>query len=263
MRLDSYIAETYEGITRSRAQAIIKSGGVSIDGRVILKPSYQLEPYDLNNLSVKEDIIPYVSRGGLKLAAALEAFSVDPIGRICADIGSSTGGFTDCLLQNGAVKVFAVDSGSDQLAQKLKSDRRVVSIEKFNARELTADTFGELCSLAVCDLSFISQTYVLPAISSVLQDGADYIGLIKPQFECGREALGGGGIIRHPKYYFAAVKRVFESAESCCLKIKDLIRSPIKGGDGNIEFLFHAVKFPEGEDISCTITDEDIKRILA
>ena len=245
MRLDSYLNLKY-AMSRSRAKALIEKGCVSVNGKLITKAAFDVDENAEPVVNVDESAIPYVSRGGLKLSGALEAFNVDPSGRICADIGASTGGFTDCLLKHGAAKVYALDSGSDQLAESLKNDDRVVSIEHFNARNLKEDTFGEKCSLAVADLSFISQTYVLDGILSILEDGGEYIGLIKPQFECGRQAVGKGGIVKKATDHLYAVERVTDYAVKCGFEVRRVIVSPITGGDGNREFLFHAVKVTSG-----------------
>ncbi len=241
MRLDLYIAEERK-MSRSRAKALIEQGCVRLDGRCITKPAFDIEDGAVPALEIDNGALPYVSRGGLKLRGALECFCVSPKGRVCADIGASTGGFTDCLLQNGARRVYAVDSGSEQLAEVLRRDERVVSLEHFNARELTGDTFGELCSLAVADLSFISQTLVLGAVSSVLCDGGEYIGLIKPQFECGREAVGKGGLVKGAAHHLYAVEKVITAAIECGMSVKAVADSPILGGDGNREFLLYAEK---------------------
>ena len=241
MRLDIFLSQTH-GISRSRAKSLIEEGSVTVLGKSITKASFDIDELAANDVSVDESSNPYVSRGGLKLRGALDAFGIDPKGRVCADIGASTGGFTDCLLKNGATRVYAVDSGSDQLAEVLKKDERVVSIEHFNARNLTEETFGEKCSLAVADLSFISQTLVLEGICAVMDDGADYVGLIKPQFECGKSAVGKGGIVKKATDHLFAIERVCSCAVEVGLDVKSVIVSPIKGGDGNREFLFHAVK---------------------
>ena len=258
MRLDVYISENNDGISRSRAKALIESGGVTVDGKTVTKTSFQVD-HDVR-IEINEDLIPYVSRGGLKLEGALDAFGVDPEGRVCADIGASTGGFTDCLLSRGARKVYAVDSGKDQLADKLKNDPRVVSLEGFNARNLTEETFGERVSLAVADLSFISETLVLPAVSLILETDGIYVGLIKPQFECGKEALGGGGIVRNRKYHKKAIRRVLDASAAASLDPQRVIRSPIKGGDGNTEFLFFAIK--KDAPSPCTVSDAMIDEII-
>ena len=156
MRLDSYVVFIKPDVSRSRAKALIEAGSVILDGVTVNKPSFSVDENVAHDLIINTDMIPYVSRGGLKLERALKKFGVEPQGRVCADIGASTGGFTDCLLKRGAVKVFAVDSGKDQLAESLRKDERVISLEGFNARNLTSDTLGESPSLAVADLSFIS-----------------------------------------------------------------------------------------------------------
>ena len=259
MRLDAYITIKNSSISRSRAKALIEAGSVTLDGRVITKPSFAVDDALEHSLELDLNEMPYVSRGGLKLEGALNSFDVDPAGRVCADIGSSTGGFTDCLLQRGAARVYAVDSGTDQLAESLRADPRVRLYEQFNARSLTESTFGEACSLAVGDLSFISQTYVLAPIASILSPNGEYIGLIKPQFECGRGALGKGGIVKDTSEHFKAVRRVLDSAEDVGFEVQSVAYSPIRGGDGNVEFLFHAVK-KDGEIIS--YPDERIKELI-
>ncbi len=260
MRLDMYLADR-RSMTRSRAKALIERGSVSVDGKTVTKPAFDISEEASPSIEVDEDALPYVSRGGLKLRGALDEFKIDVAGRICADIGASTGGFTDCLIKSGAAKVYAVDSGSNQLAESLRRDARVVSMEHFNARELTRDSFGELCSLAVADLSFISQTLVLDAVASILEDGGEYIGLIKPQFECGRSALGKGGIVRDASEHLRAVDRVTLCATECGFTVKSVISSPIFGGDGNREFLFHAIK--TGETAQCLLTHAELKRLVA
>lgn len=260
MRLDAFISLKCDGISRSRAKNLIESGNVKLNGRVITKSSFNVDETIDHELDVSCDALPFVSRGGLKLLGAIQAFNVDPTDRICIDIGASTGGFTDCLLTYGATKVYAVDSGSDQLADKLKNDSRVVSIERFNARNLTLQTIGEVCSLAVADLSFISQTYVLSAIYSVLSDNGIYIGLIKPQFECGKSALNKNGIVKDKKEFIHAIKRVLQCAEDCGFEIVSLINSPITGGDGNREFLFYAKKVHSPK--KSTISDSTIQELV-
>jgi len=260
MRLDNYVALMYEDISRSRAKSLIETGNVRVNGNVISKPSYVIDENSDVLLEVVTEAIPYVSRGGLKLQGALGAFMIDPSNRVCIDIGASTGGFTDCLIKRGAKKVYAIDSGSDQLAEVLKKDPRVISIEKCNARYLTRETVGEECSLAVADLSFISQTLVLPAIFDILGNNGEYVGLIKPQFECGKSALNKNGIVKDKKEHFHAIKRVIDIAEECGFESTGLTVSPITGGDGNREFLYHAVKV--SDPVKSKITDEAIKNIV-
>ncbi len=249
MRLDQYLEQKGLASSRSRAKALILAGAVSVNGRPTVKPSFSVEEGDTVLLS--EDL-SYVSRGGNKLEAALSAFSVDPCGCVVLDVGASSGGFTDCVLQNGAARVFAVDVGRGQLVPALAADSRVTSIENFNARYMTPADFDEIPSLAVMDVSFISQTLILPALSRVLPVGGELISLIKPQFEAGRGAIGRGGIVREEKDRRAAVERVRAAAEECGLVFLGVIPSPIRGGDGNMEYLAHFQKRTED------IKDEDI-----
>jgi 23S rRNA (cytidine1920-2'-O)/16S rRNA (cytidine1409-2'-O)-methyltransferase len=186
--------------------------------------------------------LKYVSRGALKLESALDSFSIDVGGAVAADIGASTGGFTDCLLKRGATRVYAVDCGTDQLDQTLWQDSRVVSIENFNARELTVDTIGEYVDIAVMDLSFISQTLVLPSVASVVRRGGAVVSLVKPQFECGRNALSKGGIVKEKSDHLSALRRVKNCAETLDLAAMGAAVSPILGGDGNREYLIYFVK---------------------
>ena len=246
MRLDVYLSES--GLLRSRtvAKEYIGSGRVTVNGDVVTKPSFDVS--DSDSVALSSPPPEFVSRGGVKLEAALEAFGISVEGAVCCDIGSSTGGFTDCLLRRGAKTVYAVDSGRGQLDPSLLSDPRVVSVEGFNARDLSPDVTGGLCDVVVADVSFISQTYVIPPAVSVMKSGAVYIGLIKPQFECGRAALGKGGIVRDEKTRRSAVGRVTECAERCGLDLSGVITSPITGGDGNVEYLFSAVKKQERGD---------------
>lgn len=236
MRLDLLLVEKKICISRSKAVELIKSGAVSVDGKVIIKPSFQAE--EKQNICCKDDAVcRYVSRGGLKLEAALDYFKISPAGKICIDIGASTGGFTDCLLQKNAVKVYAVDVGSLQLNDKIKSDTRVVSIENFNAKFLDLSIVGELCDIAVMDVSFISQTKLYSGISKVIKKGGVFISLIKPQFEVGRFGIGKGGIVKDEKLRDKAVSDVKESAALFGFECRGTIISPIKGGDGNTEYL--------------------------
>ncbi len=221
--------------SREQAKRLILAGEVRSGDRIIDKPSVQLLPDA--PLEVKEKQ-RYVGRGGLKLEGALDAFQIDPSGWICIDVGASTGGFTDCLLQRGASRVHAVDVGTNQLVWKLRNDPRVVVKEQFNARHMTPEDIGEKVRLAVTDLSFISLTKVLPAIFSVLEPGGFVVCLIKPQFELRREDITRGGIVRDPALHEQAIEkiRLFVTEESACLW-HGLIPSPITGMDGNQEFL--------------------------
>lgn len=259
MRFDIYLYQNGFAKSRQKAQELISAGAVTLDGIVVTKSSYAIEEGVPHDVRVTETC-PFVSRGGLKLEDALNTFHISVKGTTAIDVGASTGGFTDCLLKRGAAKVYAVDAGFAQLDPALKADPRVVSIERFNARDLNSDVIDTLCDFAVMDVSFISQTLILPALSGVLKSGAQFVSLIKPQFEAGRSAIEKNGIVKNPAYRFLAVKRVLHAAEALgffCLGIK---RSPIKGGDGNTEYLavFRKDDVPV---LSSPITDMQIKRI--
>ncbi len=238
MRLDLFLVDNAYAESRQKAQRLIKNGCVSIDGKVIIKPSDDIDEEAEHSIDITEtENERYVSRGGLKLEGALDAFEISPEGMVCADIGASTGGFTDCLLQKGAKRVYAFDSGSDQLHSKLKNNEKVISKEGFNARYITPDDVGEAVDLAVMDVSFISQTLIIPAVVKILKPNGAFITLIKPQFEAGRSALGKNGIVKRKEDRLLAVNRVIDCASNNGLSVKGLVRSPIKGGDGNEEFL--------------------------
>ncbi len=224
--------------SRSAAQALIAEGKVLYNGKLIYKPS---EPLDENgDITVTEER-KYVSRGGYKLEGALNKFKIDVTGDICIDIGASTGGFTDCLLQHGAKKVYAIDAGHGQLDGSLLIDDRIINIENFNARELDVNTAGELCDTAVMDVSFISQTLLHKNVYGVLKAGGKFITLIKPQFEAGRENVNKRGIASESSYD-AVKNKVIASAEKCGFKLIDIDTSVIKGGDGNTEFIAYFIK---------------------
>lgn len=235
MRIDSYLAQNGLAKSRSFAKTLIDEGFVTVNGIKVTKPSLDVSGED--DVKVTGTPYEYVGRGGLKLEAALKKFGVEVEKSVCVDIGASTGGFTDCLLKNGAAKVYAVDSGSGQLDEKLRVDSRVVNIENFNARYLTEKTLGEKCDIAVTDVSFISQTLIHPAVRAVLKENGVFVSLIKPQFECGREGLGKGGIVKNGKEIKKAIERVLKSAEENFLGCSGLIKSPVTGGDGNTEYL--------------------------
>ena len=240
MRLDVYLTENGICESRSKAQEYIKSSLVSVNGKTVNKPSYIVAENDTVTLS-DEGICPYVSRGGLKLKGALDAFHFDPSGMVCIDIGASTGGFTDCLLKCGASRVYAVDSGTSQLHPSLMSDGRVISRENTNARYLSESDFSEKMDLCVMDVSFISQTKLYASVVNVLKNGGAFISLIKPQFEVGREGIGKGGIVKDTRLREKAVKNVISAAETFGLINKGVCISSIKGGDGNVEYLAYFV----------------------
>jgi 23S rRNA (cytidine1920-2'-O)/16S rRNA (cytidine1409-2'-O)-methyltransferase len=232
VRLDELLVLRGIAPTRSQSQQLLMAGLVLVDGQVADKAGKQV-PSDAA-VEVKSRL-PYVSRGGLKLEAALEAFGLDPTGRVCADIGASTGGFTDCLLQRGAVRVYAIDVGYGQLAWSLRIDPRVVVMERMNARLL--ENLPEQIDIATIDVSFISLRLVLPRVVGLLTPTGNTIALIKPQFEVGKESVGKGGVVRDPRLHRAAIEQVLTVAEAIGFRATGVIRSPIRGPAGNIEFL--------------------------
>ena len=232
MRLDLYLVDRGYASSRERAKRLILSGAVTLNGCVTDKPS--LEITDEPIVSVTDE--RFVSRGGEKLHAALSLFNIDPRGMRAIDIGASTGGFTDCLLSAGAARVVAVDSGVGQLHPRLLRDCRVINIEHYNAREISPLDVGHFL-LAVMDVSFISQTYILPRLGDILLPNGRAVTLIKPQFEAGRAALNKKGIVTSPRDRIFAVRRVLTAASEAGLTCIGLAPSPITGGDGNIEYL--------------------------
>ena len=234
-RLDVLLHAAGFAVSREQAQRLILAGEVTVGGKQVTKPGTKVD--DSLPLVVKTPP-PFVSRGGLKLAGALKVFPVDPAGKVCLDIGSSTGGFTDCLLQHGAVRVHAVDVGTNQLVWKLRSDPRVIVREQFNARYLTPDDLGEKVQLIVSDVSFISLTKILPAAFSCLEEGGDIIVLVKPQFELQPEDIGPGGIVRNPSLHERAVEKIHRFVtEELHRSWMGVSPSPITGMEGNKEFL--------------------------
>lgn len=241
MRLDVYLCEIGLAASRNEAQGFIKSGAVKVDGKIVLKPAFAVDGKPAT-IEVDHSAKKYVSRGGYKLEGALNAFSVSVTGKYCIDVGASSGGFTDCLLQHGAAHVVAIDSGTAQLASALVNDNRVTSIENYNARFLNANDIPYYPDLAVMDVSFISATYIIPAIFNCLLDGGEFICLIKPQFEVGKEGIGKGGIVKDAKARDAAVTKVVDFAKATGFSFLGATVSSIKGGDGNIEFLAYFKK---------------------
>jgi len=236
MRIDVYLFVYGYAKSREAARKSIEAGFVTVDGKRIQKSSEKIDELAAHSVEYN-NVLPYVGRGGLKLEAALDSFSVDPSDAVCIDIGASTGGFTDCLLKRGAARVYAVDSGREQLDPDLRNNEKVVSIESCNARYMNNSIISEMADIIVMDVSFISQTLILPVFPRFLKDSGCAITLVKPQFECGREALGKGGIIKKPSHRLAAVRRVVEAAREHGIYLHGLIKSPIEGGDGNVEYL--------------------------
>ena len=234
-RLDLLLVARGLAPTREKAQAMILSGGVSVDGRRVDKAGQAVE--ETASVAVAGPPHPYVSRGGLKLAAALDAFRLDPTGLVCLDVGASTGGFTDCLLQRGAARVYAVDVGYGQLDSKLRSDPRVVLRERVNARFLSSEHVPEPVAIAVVDVSFISTRLVLPAVVPLVAGGGAIVVLVKPQFEAGRAEVGKGGIVRSNEVRGRVVSEIAEFGRDLGLESIGSIPSPIRGARGNEEFL--------------------------
>ena len=237
-RLDVLLTEQGYADTRSKAQAIIMSGMVYVEGQKADKPGISYE--ETVTIEVRGETCPYVSRGGLKLEKALRDFGVKPEGFVCSDSGASTGGFTDCLLQQGAKKVFAIDVGYGQLDWKIRSDPRVVVMERTNIRFVTPEQLGEPLDLSVVDVSFISLKLVLPVIKSLLKaEKGQVLCLIKPQFEAGKEKVGKKGVVRDPATHKEVLDYFVELAKELQFTILGLTFSPVKGPEGNIEFLGH------------------------
>jgi 23S rRNA (cytidine1920-2'-O)/16S rRNA (cytidine1409-2'-O)-methyltransferase len=235
-RLDRLLVERGMVESREKAQALIMAGAVLVDGQKAAKPGHAIDTASRIEVT---DKAPFVSRGGIKLAAALEEFGIDAVGRVCLDVGSSTGGFTDCLLQRGEARVHAVDVGAGQLDWKLRNDARVVVHEGINARHLRFEDIGELVDLATFDVSFISVTLILPAVAPILRPEGCMVILIKPQFEVGKGQVGKGGIVRSPELHREACLRV-ESAVKRLGFETSIMQSPITGAEGNQEFLLYA-----------------------
>lgn len=239
MRLDAYLVAN--GLCRSRATAgeAIKSGHVQVNGKTALKAAAQVNEADC--VTVTETKEKYVSRGGYKLEGALDAFSLDVTGLTCVDIGASTGGFTDCLLQRGAASVLAIDAGTGQLVPSLAADPRVTSLENTNIRDYCPET-PHFADFVCVDVSFISLRLVLPAVSLLLKDGGTAVCLIKPQFEAGRSSLSKKGIVKDERVHKRVIDDVTAWAETLGLAVIHVIPSPIRGGDGNTEFLARMIK---------------------
>ena len=236
-RLDVLLTEQGYADSRTKAQAIIMAGQVYVEGQKADKPGISYE--ETVSIEVRGDVCPYVSRGGLKLEKALRDFGVKPDGYVCSDSGASTGGFTDCLLQQGAKKVFAIDVGYGQLDWKIRSDPRVVVMERTNIRYVTPEELGEPLDLSVIDVSFISLKIVLPTIKTLLKEDGQVLCLIKPQFEAGREKVGKKGVVRDPETHKEVLDMFVELANQLNFAILGLTFSPVKGPEGNIEFLGH------------------------
>lgn len=241
-RLDVLLVERGFVTSREKAKALIMAGDVFINGQREDKPGTSFQEDKIKNIEVRGAAIPFVSRGGLKLDKAVKTFGLDFTGFTCMDIGASTGGFTDCMLQNGASKVYSVDVGHGQLDWKLRSDDRVVCMEKTNFRHLTRDQIDDDIDFASCDVSFISLDKILVPARKLLKDGAQMVVLIKPQFEAGRDKVGKKGVVRDKKVHEEVISRIMDFADFVGFEILHLDYSPIRGPEGNIEYLLHLSK---------------------
>ena len=239
-RLDILLVKRGLAESREKAKAVIMSGIVYVDGQKEDKAGQTFA--DTANIEVRGSTLKYVSRGGLKLEKAMECFDVSVKDKVCMDIGASSGGFTDCMLQNGAKKVYAVDVGHGQLAWKLRNDTRVVVMEKTNIRYVKPDDIGESIDFASIDVSFISLSKVLPAAYNLLGECGEIVALIKPQFEAGREKVGKKGVVREKSTHIEVIQNCFAYAGENGFFVRELEFSPVKGPEGNIEYLYHLVK---------------------
>ena len=239
-RLDVLVAGRGLAPSREKAKAMIMAGEILVDGQREDKPGTSFP--DTVEITVKGNPLPFVSRGGLKLDKAVKCFGLKLEGRICMDVGSSTGGFTDCMLQNGAVQVYSVDVGHGQLAWKLREDSRVICMERTNIRYVTPEDIGEPPSFVSVDVSFISLTKVLLPIKNLLTESGELVCLIKPQFEAGREKVGKKGVVRDPSVHREVIREVAQYAQQLGLSLQALEFSPVKGPEGNIEYLIYLGK---------------------
>ncbi|MGL4774615.1 MAG: TlyA family RNA methyltransferase [Clostridium sp.] len=256
-RLDILLVDKGLVSSRERAKTYIMAGKVFVDGRRVDKAG---EKVSVNaSIECKEKDIPYVSRGGLKLEKAIKKFTLDLNNKVCMDIGASTGGFTDCMLQNGASKVFSVDVGYGQFAWKLRTDERVVCMERTNIRYVTPEDIGELLDFASIDVSFISLKTIMPATISLLKDTGEVVALIKPQFEAGRDRVGKKGVVRDIEVHKDVVYKIIDMLEGHSLNVLGIDYSPIKGPEGNIEYL---VYFTKDKNKESEFKREDVEDVV-
>ena len=254
-RLDILLTEKKFFDSRTRAQAMIMAGKILVNGQKVDKAG-TLVAVDVQ-IKILGEEMPFVSRGGLKLQKALDVFKINLNGRIAADVGASTGGFTDCMLQRGAKRVYAIDVGYGQLAWKLRSNLQVVNMERTNIRNVTRkDFFYEVPDFASIDVAFISLEKVLPVVFEVLTDSGEVVALIKPQFEAGREHVGKKGVVRDKKIHAAVIEKVLNFAAGVGFAVKGLDFSPVKGPEGNIEYLAHLAKNSSAGDVEIFLTVE-------
>ena len=260
-RLDVALVERGLILSREKAKVVIMEGNVYVNGQKSDKAGTQVK--DTDDIEVRGETMKYVSRGGKKLEKAMQVFPITLEGCICMDIGASTGGFTDCMLQNGAVKVYSVDVGYGQLAWSLRTDERVVNLERTNIRYITEEQVPEQVDFVSVDVSFISLTLVLPVAFRLLKDGAKMVCLVKPQFEAGKDKIGKKGVVRDPAIHEEVIRKVADSAQELGFLIQGLDYSPIKGPEGNIEYLLHLQKpCPDTEIESVELTSEMIHQVV-
>lgn len=263
-RLDVLLVKRNLAESREKAKALIMSGIVYVNGQKEDKAGTTFE--ETAPIEVRGSTLKYVSRGGLKLEKAMDRFGVRLDGKICMDVGASTGGFTDCMLQNGAVKVYSVDVGHGQLAWKLRNDERVVCMEKTNIRYVAPEDIADPIGFASIDVSFISLTKVLGPVKALLEDNGKIVCLIKPQFEAGREKVGKKGVVREPAVHLEVIDMVIDYALSIGFEALNLEFSPIKGPEGNIEYLLYLQKHPEDQEAEYAVRREaaaDPKAVVA
>jgi len=236
-RIDVIIKEKYN-FSREYSKELILNGKVKADGKVIFKPGLKIDEYSEIKID-KDSYMKYVGRGGLKFEDAIKKFNLDLKGKICIDVGASTGGFTDCMLQNGAKKVYAIDVGSNQLSEKLKNDKRVIPIENTNIKNISKDCIDEDISFASVDVSFISITKVLPYIKNIIKKDAEIVALVKPQFEAGKENINKNGIVKNPKVHIKVLNKIYDFCNDNGFYMLNMSYSPIKGSSGNIEYFIY------------------------
>lgn len=259
-RLDIEVYERGLCKSRERARQLIRNGHVTVGGKICTKPAYPVS--EESDISVEGDIHGYVGRGGLKLEKALKYFNIDLSGRVCLDIGASTGGFTDCMLQNGASLVFALDVGHSQLDEKLLSDSRVINMEKTNIRESVSADFNSEIEFISADVSFISLKLVLPKINELLKEGGSSVVLVKPQFEAGKSGISKNGIVKDPKVHRQILSDLSAFADGCGFCVSGICVSPVKGGSGNSEYLMYLRHKNENPDTVPYSTDQLIIEAL-
>lgn len=256
-RLDSAVFELGISESREKAKALIMAGQIYVNGMKAIKPGMTVNSSD--KIELRGNTLPYVSRGGLKLEKAMEVFPITLKDKVCMDIGASTGGFTDCMLQNGAVKVYSIDVGYGQLAWKLRSDSRVVNLERTNFRYVTSEQIPESIDFASIDVSFISLKLIFPALMPLLQTDGECVCLVKPQFEAGKDKVGKKGVVRERVTHIEVIENVIGYASDNGFSVLNLDFSPVKGPEGNIEYLLYIKKTDEK---TCVVDSEMIERVV-